>query len=113
MHEMSLCEGIMQILEDNAKTQGYTQVRKVRVEVGQFATVEEDALRFCFDVVCKNTLADGASLEILTVPASTWCMVCCKPVVVSERYDPCPDCGSHQLQSEGGDELRIKDLEVD
>ena len=69
MHEMSLCEGILQILQDNAKTQNYTRVHRVRVEVGQFATIEKDALHFCFEVVCRNTLAEGAALDICTAAA--------------------------------------------
>lgn len=113
MHEMSLCEGILQCLEENAQTQHYQRVRRVRLEVGQFACVEPDALRFCFDVVCRNTLADGAELDILTLPARTWCLACAGPVTIAERHAPCPDCGSYQLQTDGGDELRIKDLEVD
>lgn len=113
MHEMSLCEGIMQCIEDNAREEQYRHVRRVRLEVGQFACIEPDALRFCFDVVSRNTVAEGAELEIMTVWASTWCLACAGPVAITERHAPCPDCGSYQLQSQGGDELRIKDLEVD
>ncbi|HBR96428.1 MAG TPA: hydrogenase maturation nickel metallochaperone HypA [Gammaproteobacteria bacterium] len=112
MHEMSLCEGILQILQDNAKTQNYTRVHRVRVEVGQFATIEKDALHFCFEVVCRNTLAEGAALDICTAAANTWCMACGKAVVIEDRFSPCPDCGSYQLQTDGGDDIRIKDLEV-
>ncbi len=34
MHEMSLCEGVLQVLEDNARTQGYRQVKTVWLEIG-------------------------------------------------------------------------------
>lgn len=112
MHEMSLCEGVLQILEDQATVQGYKKVNAVWLEIGKFAGVEEEALRFCFDVVCKNTLAENAKLEIINVPAKTWCMQCSQSVIVEDRHSPCPQCGSYQLQSEGGDELRVKELEV-
>lgn len=113
MHEMSLCEGVLQILQDQARAQGYTRVKTVWLEVGPLAVVEVEALRFCFDVVCKNTLADQAKLEIIETPASTWCMQCAKPVTIEERHAPCPVCGGYQLQSRGGDELRVKELEVE
>lgn len=70
-------------------------------------------MNFNFDVVVKGTLADGARLEIVDVPANVWCMTCTKPVVIEQRYDACPGCGGFQLQISGGDEMRIKELEVE
>ncbi|HID46416.1 MAG TPA: hydrogenase maturation nickel metallochaperone HypA, partial [Chromatiaceae bacterium] len=34
MHEMSLCEGVLQILRDHATTQGFTRVKTVWLEIG-------------------------------------------------------------------------------
>ena len=112
MHEMALCESIIQVLEDQAKAQGYSQVKTVWLEVGQFSGVEQEALRFSFDVVTRGTCADDAKLVIIDVEAEAWCMPCAKNVKVKERYDACPDCGSYQLQLSGGDELKLCELEV-
>ena len=112
MHEMSLCEGILQVLEDNAKEQGYSRVKTVWLEIGELSGVEIEAMRFGFDAVMRNSLADGAKLEIIRLPGQAWCMQCSKNVVVKQRFDECPDCGSYQLQVTGGDEMRIKELEV-
>ena len=40
MHEMSLCQGVVQILEEQAKTHAFTRVRTVRLEIGPLAAVE-------------------------------------------------------------------------
>lgn len=113
MHEMSLCEGVLRILQDNAASQGYCRVRTVWLEVGDLAGVELAALRFGFDAVMNGTLADGARLEIVELPGEAWCMACGKPVRIKQRYDACPDCGGYQLQVTGGEEMRIKELEVE
>jgi hydrogenase nickel incorporation protein HypA/HybF len=113
MHEMALAESILTTLEEQARTHDYKRVKVVRLEIGPLAGVETEALRFSFDVVVKGTLADGARLDIDTDPARAWCLACGKLVVVAARYDPCPDCGGHQLQITSGTELRIKELEVD
>ena len=113
MHEMSLCERVLQIMEEQARTQGFSRVRRIRLEIGTLSGVELEAMRFGFDVVTRETLADGAVLEIIELPGRAWCLSCCSPVTVDRRYDPCPECGGYQLQVTGGDELRIKDLEVD
>ncbi|MES9853957.1 MAG: hydrogenase maturation nickel metallochaperone HypA [Candidatus Thiodiazotropha sp. L084R] len=113
MHEMSLCEGVLQILEENAVSQGFSKVKRVYLEIGALSGVEIEAMRFGFDAVMKGSLADGATLEIIDIPGVAWCMPCAKSVEVSARFDACPECGSFQLQVTGGDEMRVKELEVD
>ncbi len=113
MHEMSLCEGILQVMEEQARVQNFMRVNTVWLEIGQLAGVEIEALRFGFDVVTRGSLADGATLEIIETPGQAWCLNCSKTVPVSQRFDACPECGGYQLQITGGDEMRIKELEVD
>jgi len=113
MHEMSLCEGVLRILEDHAKRQGFQRVKTVWLEIGALSGVEPEAMRFSFDAVTHGSLADGAALAIIDIPGRAWCMQCAKSVTVSQRYDACPDCGSYQLQVTGGDEMKIKELEVE
>jgi hydrogenase nickel incorporation protein HypA/HybF len=31
-------------------------------------------------------------------------------VALAQRGDPCPRCGSHQLQVVAGDEMRVKEI---
>lgn len=113
MHEMSLCESMLTILEDKARSEGFQKVKSVWVEIGKLSCVEVEALRFCFEVVTRDSLAHDAKLEIIDIPGEAWCMQCAKPVPVNQRYAECPDCGSYQLQVTGGTEMRIKELEVE
>jgi len=113
MHELSLCEGIVQVLEHSAETQGFNKVKTVWLEIGALAGVEQSALRFHFDIVTRGTLAEAAQLEIIDIPAQAWCLQCSKLVTVSQRYDACSDCGSYQLQVTSGEDMRIKELEVE
>ena len=113
MHEMSICEGILQVIEDQAKAQQFARVKRVRLEIGPLAGVELEALTFSYDVVTKNSIAHESKLEVIELPVNGWCMPCAKQVSVAARYDPCPDCGSYQVEITGGDELRIKDMEVE
>ncbi len=113
MHEMSLCEGILQVLEENAESQEFKKVKTVWLEIGALSGVEIEAMKFCFDVVTRGTLAEQAKLKIIDKSGLAWCLKCSKNVEVSQRFDECPDCGSYQLQVVGGDEMKIKELEVE
>jgi hydrogenase nickel incorporation protein HypA/HybF len=110
---MSLAEGVLQIVEDAARVQGFSRVRLVRLEVGRLANVEPEALRFCFDAVTRGSLAEGAGLDIVDTPGAGWCMQCSDSVPVAALYDACPRCGSFQVQVTAGTEMRVKELEVD
>ena len=76
MHEMSLAEGIVQLVEDAVRADGCVRVRAVWLEIGQLAAVEKESLRFCFDAVTRDTVAEGARLEIIETPGQGWCMKC-------------------------------------
>ncbi|UTW04275.1 hydrogenase maturation nickel metallochaperone HypA [Amphritea atlantica] len=113
MHEMSIAEGIIQVLEDQAKAQNYSRVKTVWLEIGPLAMIETESLRFCFDAVTRNSLAEGAKLKIIKIPGEALCMQCLKTVPVEKRFDACVECGSYQLQITQGEEMRIKELEVE
>lgn len=113
MHEMSLAEGIIQVIEAESKRQHFHKVKTVWLEIGALAGVEIYALEFAFEAVKRHTLAETAQLQIIQIPAQAWCLPCGKMVEIKQRYEPCPECGSYQLQVSQGDEMRIKELEVD
>lgn len=113
MHEMALCESVLQAIEASARVEGFTRVRRVRLEVGRLAAVEVDALRFGFDVVTRGSLADGAELVVLDRPGLAWCFDCADTVEIGHRLSPCPRCGGQRLRPSGGTEMTIKDLEVE
>jgi hydrogenase nickel incorporation protein HypA/HybF len=113
MHEMSLCENIIQIIEDNAHKQNYNHVKTIWLEIGKLSSIEVDAMHFGFDAVSRDTIADGARLEIIQTPGQAWCMQCSQNVEVNNRFDACPLCGGYQLQITAGDEMKIKELEVE
>ena len=113
MHEMSLAEGILDIVEHAARDQGFTKVKEIRLEIGALSGVEVDALKFSLDVVLNHSIAEGAEVGMDMVPGTGWCMSCGETVRISALYDPCPRCGGYEVQATGGTEMRVKDLLVE
>ena len=113
MHEMSLCESILEIIEQQAHEQKYHKVKKVWLEIGTLSSVEPEAMRFCFDAVMQGSMVANAELEIVQVQGRAWCFVCCINVDIEQRYDECPVCGNFKLQVNAGEQMRIKELEVE
>ena len=113
MHEMALAEGVREIVEDSARANGAQRVAVVRLEIGKLAQVEIEAMRFAFDVVKLGSLAHSARLEIVELDGTAWCMLCSSAVVIAQRGDACPGCGSYQLQVNGGHGMRVMDIEIE
>ena len=108
MHEMSLAEGILQIVEDHARSGAFQRVTAVVLEIGQLSGVEVEALRFAFDAVTRGSVAENATLQIIDVAGSGWCLGCSQAVPVTQLYDACPLCGAYQIQVTGGSDMRVK-----
>lgn len=113
MHEMALCQSIIEMCREQARTQGFTRVKTICLAIGALSHVEPQALEFGFGAASRGTLADGAALEIERPPGQAFCMVCEATVPLAQRFDPCPRCGGHQLIVTGGDEMRVRELEVE
>jgi hydrogenase nickel incorporation protein HypA/HybF len=113
MHEMTLAEGVLQIVEDAARREGLRHVRAVWLEIGQLASVEPEAMRFCFDAVARDSVAEGARLEIVATAGAAWCNVCSEQVALAELGAPCPRCGGYRLRLTQGTGMRVIELEAE
>lgn len=113
MHEMSLAESVLQIIEEAALSQNFTKVKTVILEVGQLASIEIEAMHFCFDAVMSGSVAEGATLQIIDIPGMGQCRKCAAAIKMSELYGICPICGSYETYAVSGLDMRVKELEVE
>ena len=105
MHEVSIMESAVQMAVDAAKSAGASRVLALRGAV-------PEALRFAFDVVCRDTIAEGASLEMESVPAAGWCLVCRAEFECSDFISECPRCHNPNGELRRGRELEIASVEI-
>lgn len=110
MHELGITQTIVAIVAEHA---GGNLVKRVTLEIGQLSAVEPDAIRFCFDVCCQGTVLEGATLEIIEIPGLGRCRHCGAAVPLTQPFGICDRCGSVKLDIVGGEELKIKEMEVD
>jgi len=113
MHEVSLVEDVIALVEGERVRQAFTRVNRIRLEVGLLSFAEPDALRFCFDAVAVGTIAEGSRLEIDTVAGEGWCERCLRTAPMDERLAACPRCVGVQLRMTAGDAFRLAELEVE
>lgn len=110
MHELGIAENIVAIAVEYA--QGLP-VKQVTLEIGQLSAVMPDAIRFCFDVCCQGTVLERAILEIIEVPGLGRCRHCETEISLTQPFGICDRCGSVELEIIQGQELKIKEMEVE
>jgi len=108
MHELSITQNLVAIVEGHAQGQ---QVKRVTLEIGKLSGVMAEAIRFCFEACTENTLLAGAQLEILEPDGEVTCRRCGLEFTVQQLYEVC-DCGSASLAIRSGDQLNIKEMEL-
>ena len=112
MHELSLADGIVRMVQASAVREQFTRVARLRLEAGALAGVEVQALRFALDAIRPGTCLEGAQIEIDEPPGRAWCAACGCEVRIDSRADPCPQCGGYPVRVVGGADLRVVDLLV-
>jgi hydrogenase nickel incorporation protein HypA/HybF len=112
MHEMTLVAGLLEIIEDQARREGFERVTRVVLEIGAFAGVEREALRFAFLAATSGGLAEGAELVLEEVPGRGRCPGCGTEAALAAFWDPCPGCGTAPMAILAGRELRVVSLDV-
>jgi len=108
MHELSIANGIVEICVAHA---GAARVTRVRLEIGRLSAVLPDAVRFCFDVCARDTVVEGAVLEIIETEGRARCRECGGEVALAQLVGSCP-CGSANLRVIAGEELKVREMEI-
>ena len=104
---------VLEAIRAQAVGNPFSRVHRVSVAVGALCNVEVEALVFCFDIVMQGTMADGAVLDIVSVPGTGWCQQCQHAFPVVSLVTPCPFCGTWEVATSGGDQLTLTALEVE
>jgi hydrogenase nickel incorporation protein HypA/HybF len=114
MHEMSLVGSMLDIIEDYAAKHQFGTVNVLKLSFGALSCIEPSALQMSFDVLSRDTRAEGARLEFTVHPPVIHCITCSEDLQVSEYPSPCPKCSCDEVALVGGfEELRLEEMDVD
>lgn len=112
MHELSLADEIVRMVEAASRRDQFRRVASLRLEAGSLAGVEVSALRFALEAIAPGTCLEGATIDIDQPPGRGWCEPCAAEVTIDSRADPCPLCSGYPIRITSGDALRVLDVMV-
>lgn len=120
MHEASLAQGLLTTIEKalaeheaSFQTRAPLKVREIICEIGLLSCVEANALTACFEIFAEGTACSKALLKIETEPLECACRDCDNNFILLQRLFKCPNCGSENINFQGGLGLTLKSLNVE
>jgi len=113
LHEMGIALQIVEIatasIPDDIEN---AQIERVNLKVGKLAAIVPDSLRFCFDIVAKDTPLKGAKLVIKEIDVVARCNDCKTNWTITEPVFSCKNCNSSSIEILSGRELDIDSIEI-
>lgn len=113
MHELAITRRMLDIALDEAERLAARRIKSIRLLAGEFSCLDPNALDFCFALVSRGTIAEGAILEIELVKATAICSRCETSWMPVDDSCLCPNCGNVTSDMFWGQELRLDSLEVE
>ncbi len=113
MHEMSIAQNLIQVIEEEMLKHDAKTLRSVRLNVGRLTAVVPDALSFCFEVITAGTELEGTMLIMDVIPLEGFCRECEKEFEIQDYTFVCPSCGSTKIKTIAGQDLSIVEMEVE
>jgi len=113
MHELPVTQNILEIALRHAGISNAKRIISLNITIGQLASVIDDSIQFYWDLIAKDTLAEGATLNFHRLPLEILCLECnfaYKPEV-SELA--CPLCKGTRVKIISGQEFFLESIDVE
>ena len=114
MHELGIVFNITKQIDEIAKENKVNSVTSLTIEVGEVSTVVPDYFRDCFEWAKKKTeYLKDCKLNLVVLSALSYCEDC-KQTYETVKYGKiCPHCKSEHTYLVSGNEVKMKQIEVD
>ena len=112
MHELSIAQNIVEIIQQYVPESERGRVTAVRLKIGAVAGIVPESLEFSFQAITVESLLSHARLEIESIPFRIHCNACDTTTENEVGFALCSKCGSTDTKILSGSELHITEIEI-
>ena len=113
MHELSIAQSILDIVNQHLPANNTTHVKSVKVKIGKLSNVLPDSLQFCFEAITKDSDFEKTQLILNIIPITIKCNDCNKLTEINDYVFSCPSCDSTNINVIAGNDLNIEEIEIE
>jgi len=112
MHELALCQALIEEVEAVARRHRAGGVAGVRLLVGPLSGIEPALLQSAFPLAVAGTVVEGAALSIERPPVCVTCERCGAQSEALPNRLVCAACGDWHTRILTGDELTLASVDL-
>jgi len=112
MHELAICQALMDQVDQIALEQQATEVVKIVLQIGPLSGVEAHLLEQAFPLASAGTLAERSVLEIKPQAIEVECSKCGQCTPAKPNLLVCGACGDWKTRLISGDEMLLESVEL-
>jgi len=113
MHELAVTQNILEIALRHAEKANAQRITQLNLVIGELAGIVDDSVQFYWDIITRDTIAEGSQLHFDRRTAVLRCTQCGHTFPLNSQEYRCPICGDHRVIACGGDEFRLESIEVE
>jgi hydrogenase nickel incorporation protein HypA/HybF len=113
MHELPVSQNILEISLKYANRENASKILNIYVVIGQLTSFIDESIQFYWDIISKDTIAEGAELKFTRIPAEFMCKLCNYSFPLSENQFTCPNCQSNQVEIIKGKEFYLDSIDIE
>lgn len=113
MHELSVTENILKIAIRHGEAANAQRVTALYLVIGQLSSIVDDSVQFYWDIISKDTIAEGAQLHFRRVPVEMACLHCDRHYTPERDDFACPICGSTTVRVIAGEEFFVEAIDIE
>ena len=115
MHELSIAQNIIAIVEEEMKKHSDNgTIKKILFKAGRMNAIIPESLKFGFDILKKDKdIVSKAELDIEEIPLRVKCKNCGSESNLDEPAFCCPECYSPDVEIISGKEMWIESIELE
>ena len=113
MHELAICQALMNQVESIAAERNARSVVSIVVGMGPLSGVEAQLLKHAYPVASAGTIAEGARLVVENLPVRIKCSQCGHESDALPNKLVCKACGDWRTTLISGDELILMRVELE
>lgn len=114
MHELSITQSILEIALRHGEQAQASKITRLHLVIGQLSSVIDESVQFYWEMIAKDTIAEGSKLHFMRIPAKLACQACGETYhLEGNQLEGCPACESLHVHVIAGREFRLESIEIE
>lgn len=110
---MSIASAVLDAVRAEALRHPQARLSRAGLRIGELSGVEPESLRFCLEVLVKDSDLEPLTFDLQIHPWTRRCRRCGTEFRVLDSNPACSACTSADTEAAGGDEMELSYLELE